>query len=140
MTFNLYFLWLHLLVKFSISGKIYMSWLFLVTCTFMYNALAIPLRAAFTTRYMNKNTYLYWLIADYVGDFIYILDILVFKPRLTYLTSGLIEVLFVENYSDCQNLGRKCHKIFLGVFVVHIQCMVILNLNIITANYKLFIH
>lgn len=140
MTFTLYFLWLHLLVKFSFSGKIYMSWLFLVTCTFMYNALAIPLRAAFTTRYMNKNTYLYWLIADYVGDFIYILDILVFKPRLTYLTSGLIEVLFVENYSDCPNLGRKCHKIFLGVFVVHIQCMVILNLNIITANYKLFIH
>lgn len=140
MTFTLYFLWLHLLVKFSISGKIYMSWLFLVTCTFMYNALAIPLRAAFTTRYMNKNTYLYWLIADYVGDFIYILDILVFKPRLTYLTSGLIEVLFVENYLDCQNLGRKCHKIFLGVFVVHIQCMMILNLNIITANYKLFIH
>ena len=86
-----------------------MSWLFLVTCTFMYNALAIPLRAAFTTRYMNKNTYLYWLIADYVGDFIYILDILVFKPRLTYLTSGLIEVLFVENYSDGQNskFGEK---------------------------------
>lgn len=110
-----------------------MSWLFLVTCTVMYNALAIPLRAAFTTRYMNKNTYLYWLIADYVGDFIYILDILVFKQRLTYLTSGLIEVFFVENYPAYQikkKIGRKDHKIMLDAFVVHVQ----VQLNIVAGN------
>ena len=114
-----------------------MSWLFLVACTFMYNALAIPLRAAFTTRYMNKNTYLYWLIADYVSDFIYILDILVFKPRLTYLTSGLIEVFFVENYPACQikkEIGRKDHKLMLGVFVVLIQ----MQCNIVAGNKKFF--
>ena len=79
---------------FSFTGKIYMCWLFLCSLAFMYNAYSIPLRAAFSSRYMNENTKLYWLICDYVADVIYLLDILVFKPRLTYLVSGLNEVSF----------------------------------------------
>lgn len=77
---------------FLVLGKIYMGWLFLVTCTFMYNAYSIPLRASFQTRYMDDKNKLYWLLADYTADVIYLLDILVFKPRLTYLVSGLNEV------------------------------------------------
>ncbi|CAC5375292.1 CNGB1 [Mytilus coruscus] len=76
---------------FEAQSKIYMGWLFFVTLTFMYNAYAIPLRASFQTRYMNDKNKLYWLLADYTADVIYLLDVLVFKPRLTYLVSGLNE-------------------------------------------------
>ncbi|CAG2232835.1 CNGB1 [Mytilus edulis] len=82
---------------FEAQSKIYMGWLFLVTCTFMYNAYSIPLRASFQTRYMDDKNKLYWLLADYTADVIYLLDILVFKPRLTYLVSGL-------NEFDCLSL------------------------------------
>lgn len=111
---------------FEAQSKIYMSWLFLVTCTVMYNALAIPLRAAFTTRYMNKNTYLYWLIADYVGDFIYILDILVFKQRLTYLTSGLIET---DVKKTRQNYMKK------SIFKFDVLSLMPLDLFYFVAGY-----
>ena len=69
-----------------------MSWLALVTACFMYNAWAIPLRGVFP--YQTKNNLSYWLACDYFCDLIYLLDILIFKPRVTYLNSGLMEVWF----------------------------------------------
>ncbi|KAJ8303480.1 hypothetical protein KUTeg_019876 [Tegillarca granosa] len=70
------------------QSKIYMSWLFLVTLTFMYNAWVIPLRGTF--HYQTESNLVYWLICDYVSDFIYILDVLLIKPRLRYLESGIM--------------------------------------------------
>ena len=56
----------------------------------MYNAWAIPLRAAFP--YQTKENVKYWLICDYMCDAIYIVDILLFKMRISFLNSGLKEV------------------------------------------------
>ncbi|XP_062611191.1 cyclic nucleotide-gated cation channel beta-1-like isoform X2 [Saccostrea cucullata] len=71
------------------QSKLYMSWLALVTLCFTYNVSVIPLRGIFP--YQNNKNLIYWLICDYFCDFIYLLDILVFKPRLTFLNSGLME-------------------------------------------------
>ena len=75
---------------FDIPGKIYLLWLFIVTLAFMYNAYGIPLRAVFP--YQTDENVHYWLLCDYFCDFIYIVDILVFKVRISYLNSGLKEV------------------------------------------------
>ncbi|XP_021371305.1 uncharacterized protein LOC110461901 isoform X2 [Mizuhopecten yessoensis] len=81
------------------QSKLYMTWLFLVTLCFMYNAWVIPLRGIFP--YQNSSNLIYWLICDYTCDAIYILDMLVVKPHLTYLNSGLAETnpkLMRKNY------------------------------------------
>ncbi|VDI31872.1 cyclic nucleotide gated channel beta 1 [Mytilus galloprovincialis] len=113
---------------FEAQSKIYMGWLFLVTCTFMYNAYSIPLRASFQTRYMDDKNKLYWLLADYTADVIYLLDILVFKPRLTYLVSGLNEIqTFWEFYQRCDQAVRSAHILRIlktmtyMVFLIHIE-------------------
>lgn len=67
-----------------------MCWLALVTLCFTYNVSVIPLRGIFP--YQTPSNVTYWLICDYISDLVYLLDILVFKPRLTFLNSGLLEV------------------------------------------------
>ncbi|KAH3775222.1 hypothetical protein DPMN_176621, partial [Dreissena polymorpha] len=71
------------------QSKLYLFWLFIVTCAFLYNAWVIPLRAAFP--YQTDDNIMYWLIADYTCDVIYILDIMLFKSRISFLNSGLKE-------------------------------------------------
>ncbi|XP_022344141.2 uncharacterized protein LOC111137130 isoform X4 [Crassostrea virginica] len=71
------------------QSKIYMCWLALVTLCFTYNVSVIPLRGVFP--YQSPGNLTYWLICDYLSDLVYLLDVLIFKPRLTYLNSGLLE-------------------------------------------------
>ncbi|KAK3086855.1 hypothetical protein FSP39_024446, partial [Pinctada imbricata] len=76
------------------QSKLYMCWLALVTACFMYNAWAIPLRGVFP--YQTKDNISYWLACDYFCDLIYLLDILVFKPRVTFLNHGITEFDFLS--------------------------------------------
>ncbi|XP_060568452.1 uncharacterized protein LOC132727059 [Ruditapes philippinarum] len=71
------------------QSKLYLLWLFIVTLAFMYNAWAIPLRAAFP--YQTPDNVKYWLACDYFCDFVYIVDIVLFKMRISFLNSGLKE-------------------------------------------------
>ncbi|XP_033753967.1 uncharacterized protein LOC117337215 isoform X3 [Pecten maximus] len=85
--------------KLEPQSKLYMTWLFLVALCFMYNAWVIPLRGVFP--YQNPSNLIYWLICDYTCDAIYILDIMLVKPHLTYLNSGIVETdpkLMRKNY------------------------------------------
>ncbi|KAK3577856.1 hypothetical protein CHS0354_010416 [Potamilus streckersoni] len=72
------------------QSKLYLFWLFLITLAFMYNAWAIPLRAVFP--YQTKNNLVYWLIFDYTCDLLYIVDLFLFKMRISYLNQGVKEV------------------------------------------------
>ncbi|GLH15227.1 hypothetical protein R5R35_000308 [Gryllus longicercus] len=63
-----------------------MSWLFVVSLCYMYNCWVIPLRCAFP--YQTPNNTATWLALDYTADAVYILDVLLFKPRLVYLFEG----------------------------------------------------
>ncbi|KAK3535369.1 hypothetical protein QTP70_011133 [Hemibagrus guttatus] len=64
----------------------YVLWLFLVTLAWNWNVWMIPVRWAFLYD-VNGSLYL-WLIADYLCDAIYILDILLFQPRLQFIRGG----------------------------------------------------
>ena len=67
-----------------------MAWLFVVMMAYVYNATVIPLRAVFP--YQTRQNWLYWLVADYICDLIYLIDIIVFKTRLRFTINGMVEV------------------------------------------------
>lgn len=69
---------------------VYVLWLFLVVAAWNWNVWLIPVRWAFP--YQTPENIHLWLLADYTCDLIYILDILVFQPRLQFVRGGDIVV------------------------------------------------
>lgn len=68
------------------QGKFYISWLCVVSLSFLYNAWVIPLRATFPFQTPeNTNT---WLTCDFIADTIYLLDLVFVKHRVMYLFEG----------------------------------------------------
>lgn len=68
------------------QGSFYISWLCIVSLTFLYNAWVIPLRSTFPFQTVeNTNT---WLIIDFCADVIYLLDVIFIKHRIMYLYEG----------------------------------------------------
>lgn len=68
------------------QGRFYISWLFIVTLSFLYNAFVIPLRSSFPFQTPeNQQT---WFITDCIADFIYIVDLLFIKHKVMYLYEG----------------------------------------------------
>lgn len=57
----------------------------------MYNAYAIPLRAAFDVQ--TPENLKWWFLADYSCDFLYLIDILIFKTSVKFVSNGV----WVEN-------------------------------------------
>ncbi|CAB3230524.1 unnamed protein product [Arctia plantaginis] len=68
------------------QGRVYISWLLLVTFCYSYNAWCIALRATFPYQ-TPENTPL-WMTADYLCDIVYLLDVALVKPRLMFLHDG----------------------------------------------------
>lgn len=83
-------LWLCICVFFVWADIIYVVWLFFVMCAWNYNVWLIPVRWAFP--YQTPENIHLWLLADYFCDTIYILDIVVFQPRLQFVRGGDIVV------------------------------------------------
>lgn len=68
------------------QGKFYISWLCVVSLSFLYNAWVIPLRATFPFQTPeNTNS---WLTCDFIADTIYLLDLVFVKHRVMYLFEG----------------------------------------------------
>lgn len=84
------------------ADLIYVLWLFLVVAAWNWNVWLIPVRWAFP--YQTAENIHLWLLADYTCDLIYIVDILVFQPRLQFVRGGDIVV--------SERAGRTC---FLGL-------------------------
>uniref|UniRef100_A0A8C8IF24 Cyclic nucleotide-binding domain-containing protein n=1 Tax=Oncorhynchus tshawytscha TaxID=74940 RepID=A0A8C8IF24_ONCTS len=68
------------------TNLVYVLWLFFVTLAWNWNMWLIPVRWAFP--YQTPSNIYLWLLTDYLCDLIYILDILVFQPRLQFVRSG----------------------------------------------------
>ncbi|XP_076741674.1 cyclic nucleotide-gated channel beta-1 isoform X6 [Maylandia zebra] len=68
------------------TDLIYVIWLFFVVAAWNWNVWLIPVRWAFP--YQTPENIHLWLLADYTFDFIYIIDILVFQPRLQFVRGG----------------------------------------------------
>ncbi|XP_011291278.1 cyclic nucleotide-gated cation channel beta-3 [Musca domestica] len=68
------------------QGTLYISWLCVVSISFLYNAWVIPLRSTFPFQTPeNTNT---WLILDFCADIVYLVDVVFFKHRIMYLFEG----------------------------------------------------
>ncbi|XP_070976662.1 cyclic nucleotide-gated channel beta-1-like [Oncorhynchus clarkii lewisi] len=68
------------------TNLVYVLWLFFITLAWNWNMWLIPVRWAFP--YQTPSNIYLWLLTDYLCDLIYILDILVFQPRLQFVRSG----------------------------------------------------
>ena len=68
------------------QGRFYISWLFIVALSFLYNAFVIPLRTSFPFQ-TPENTKI-WFTMDCAADIIYIIDLLFIKHRTMYLYEG----------------------------------------------------
>ncbi|XP_076879068.1 cyclic nucleotide-gated channel beta-1 [Brachyhypopomus gauderio] len=64
----------------------YVLWLLFVTVAWNWNLWMIPARWAFP--FQTPDNIHLWLLADYLCDAIYILDIMVFQPRLQFIRGG----------------------------------------------------
>uniref|UniRef100_A0A672ZUD5 Cyclic nucleotide gated channel subunit beta 1a n=1 Tax=Sphaeramia orbicularis TaxID=375764 RepID=A0A672ZUD5_9TELE len=73
------------------TDLIYVIWLFFVVAAWNWNVWLIPVRWAFP--YQTDENIHWWLLMDYTCDFIYIIDILVFQPRLQFVRGGDIVVI-----------------------------------------------
>ncbi|XP_063053262.1 cyclic nucleotide-gated cation channel beta-1-like [Engraulis encrasicolus] len=68
------------------TNLVYVLWLLFVTLAWNWNVWLIPVRWAFP--YQTPGNIYLWLLTDYLCDTIYILDILVFQPRLQFVRGG----------------------------------------------------
>ncbi|XP_015266667.1 PREDICTED: cyclic nucleotide-gated cation channel beta-1 [Gekko japonicus] len=69
-----------------LTNLIYILWLFIVVLAWNWNCWLIPVRWAFP--YQTPGNVYYWMAVDYVCDFIYLLDIIVFQVRLQFVERG----------------------------------------------------
>ncbi|VDN04783.1 unnamed protein product [Thelazia callipaeda] len=72
---------------FAILERKYLIWLSIVVTAFLYNAFGIPLRSSYP--YQTESNLIFWFIADYTADAIYLIDMLLVKPRLRFMRSGI---------------------------------------------------
>ncbi|XP_039610146.1 cyclic nucleotide-gated cation channel beta-3-like [Polypterus senegalus] len=72
--------------KDKMEDRRYIIWLFLVTIAFNWNCWFIPMRWAFP--YQTAQNTIYWLFFDYLFDVVYLVDMLVFQPRLQFIRGG----------------------------------------------------
>lgn len=82
----------------------YVLWMMLVCLAWNWNVWLIPVRWAFP--YQTPENVGYWLLADYVCDSIYILDIVVFQPRLQFVCGGDIVVRTEPNRTEPNRTER----------------------------------
>ncbi|XP_065115159.2 cyclic nucleotide-gated channel beta-3 [Paramisgurnus dabryanus] len=68
------------------TDRRYIAWLSVVTIAFNYNLWYIPVRMAFP--YHNPETIPLWITLDLMADCVYIIDMIVFQPRLQFCKGG----------------------------------------------------
>lgn len=68
----------------------YIAWLSLVALAYNYNAWFCTARLAFP--YHNPTANVYWVTLDILSDLIYLVDIVVWQPRLQFVKGGDIIV------------------------------------------------
>jgi len=73
-------------------GDVFLFWMGLVTLAYIYNAVAIPLRASFGDVVQPLPGLYAWLVFDYLFDLLYFLDIVLVQLHLSHRHNGVLEV------------------------------------------------
>ncbi|XP_039540901.1 cyclic nucleotide-gated cation channel beta-3 isoform X1 [Pimephales promelas] len=68
------------------TDRRYITWLSVVTIAFNYNLWFIPVRMAFP--YHDPEVIPLWFTLDIIADIIYVIDMIVFQPRLQFCKGG----------------------------------------------------
>lgn len=142
-----YLCWIHkVCLKFAVcgffnkrfSGKLYISWLMIVTVAYTYNSWVLPLRCCFP--YQTESNLKAWMYADYTMDFIYLMDLVVVKSRVMYLSDGF----WIQEYKLTSDMYfKKCqckvifvlyHRIF-TVLLVKMDVLSLLPLDLLCLIY-----
>lgn len=82
----------------------YIVWLSFVAVAYNYNAWFCTARLAFP--YHNPTANMYWVICDILSDLVYLIDIVVWQPRLQFVKGGDIIVSH-----DAKNTNCNCYLI-----------------------------
>uniref|UniRef100_A0A8C4S6H7 Cyclic nucleotide-binding domain-containing protein n=1 Tax=Erpetoichthys calabaricus TaxID=27687 RepID=A0A8C4S6H7_ERPCA len=93
---------------FSITDLIYILWLFFVAMAWNWNLWLIPVRWAFP--YQTPDNIHLWLAVDFLCDFIYIVDILIFQTRLQFVHGG--DIIYVNVYKEPKDLFMIVYMAF----------------------------
>ncbi|XP_066538387.1 cyclic nucleotide-gated channel beta-3-like [Hoplias malabaricus] len=83
------------------TDRRYITWLSIVTIAFNYNIWFIPVRMAFP--YHTPRAIPFWVLADISADLIYIIDMVLFQPRLQFCKGGDIvydRAVIKKNYRE----------------------------------------
>lgn len=78
------------------SDRRYIAWLTVLTIAFNYNLWFIPARMAFP--YHTPDAIPIWFTLDLVADAIYLLDMIIFQPRLQFVKAG--DIIVSERLND----------------------------------------
>ena len=73
-------------------GDVFLFWMGLLTLAYIYNAVAIPLRASFGDVVQPLPGLYAWLVFDYLFDLLFVLDIVLVQAHLSYRHNGVLEV------------------------------------------------
>lgn len=127
------------------QGSFYISWLCIVSMTFLYNAWVIPLRSTFPFQTAENTSA--WMIADFCADIIYLVDIVFIKHRIMFLHEGFWvrdRELTRKNYMSelkfkvCDNLieNRICFIFFLNYnFQLQLDILSLIPLDLLYLKY-----
>ncbi|XP_049574470.1 cyclic nucleotide-gated channel beta-3 isoform X1 [Syngnathus scovelli] len=95
------------------TDLVYVLWLFLVVAAWNWNVWLIPVRWAFP--YQSPENLHLWLLVDYTCDLVYIVDILIFQPRLQFVRGGDIvcdKKAMQENYMTTERFKMDVISLF----------------------------
>ena len=72
----------------------YLLWLSVLSTFYLYNLVSITLRFSFDLKFSSENNStsmgnMYWSTADYIADFVYLIDIFAIKTRIKFIKNGL---------------------------------------------------
>nr|CUU97443.1 hypothetical transcript [Hymenolepis microstoma] len=73
------------------NGIFYIVWLFFVMLAFIYNSVGIPIREAFDI-YDKLEHQTMWVTCDSLADIIYLIDLIVVRPRIQFIDQGIVMV------------------------------------------------
>ncbi len=96
---------LKVFIHYYLTGNVFFYWMALVCLAYVYNVVAIPLRASF--EWYAERGLVAWLLFDYLCDLVYLLDIVVVQCHLSYINNGTLEVCVCVCVCVCWDIGGR---------------------------------